>query len=82
MGSAQVEGGEGLGKISVLSMGKMGKDVCPNFLQRLLENLTKEAVTTDIEADICSAVNMCVEQRTNKLSIRSVSSQSVEKARF
>ncbi len=33
--------------VSVQSMGEMGKDFCPNFLQPFLENIDKGAVTTE-----------------------------------
>ncbi len=39
-------GGRGKGGMSVQSMGEMGKDFCPNFLQPFLETLTEGAVTT------------------------------------
>ncbi len=35
MGGVQLGGGKGIGEMRFQSMGKMGKDFCPNFLQPL-----------------------------------------------
>ncbi len=36
-------GGRGKGGMSVQSMGEMGKDFCPNFLQPFLENIDRRS---------------------------------------
>ncbi len=36
-------GGDGGGGRSVQSMGEMGKDICPNFLQPFLENIDRRS---------------------------------------
>ncbi len=44
MGGVQVGmGGRGKGGMSVQSMGEMGKDFCPNFLQPFLENIDRRS---------------------------------------
>ncbi len=45
MGGAQVGWGRGkeMGGASVQSMGEMGKDFCPNFLQPFLENIDRRS---------------------------------------
>ncbi len=40
-------GSRGKGVVSVQSMGEVGKDFCPNFLQPFLEKLTEGAVTME-----------------------------------
>ncbi len=46
MGGIQVERGGGRGKggrVSAQSMGEMGKDFCPNFLQPFLKNIDRRS---------------------------------------
>ncbi len=46
MGGVQVEGGGkemGEGGVSVSSMGEMGKDFCPNFLEPFLGNIDRRS---------------------------------------
>ncbi len=43
MGGMMVEGGWGIGEMSVQSMGKMEKDFCPNFLQSFLESIDRKS---------------------------------------
>ncbi len=47
MDGVQVGRGRGVGKwgvgVTVQSMGEMGKDFCPNFLQPFLENIDRRS---------------------------------------
>ncbi len=51
-------GGGGGGGVSVQSMGEMGKDFCPNFLQPFLENIDiclKVAILAFLELGVFTA---------------------------
>ncbi len=56
-------GGDGgdlrFGEMSVQSMGKMGKDFCPNFLQPLLENVDERRMGRFVAAVLNYITDMC-----------------------